>query len=444
MQQASERIGERKGYATAVRPLLLVVTAAVILRLGVAIYLGDSTPPGKDETSYSVLAMRVADGHGYSFERRWYPGFVPAGQPTAHWSFLYTGIVAGIYALLGEHPLYVRLLSAVASGVLLPLMLYRLARRVWPGRTNLALLTAGLGAVYAYFVLYGAMVQTEAFFIIAVLWSLERGQALLDAVQDGPGKPSGYVWIGVGLGASLGLATLLRQSILPWAAILFALLLLAGGRAGQIKRALASLLVAGLILAAFILPFSVRNYRAYGDFLLLNSNAGYAMYSAQHPLHGTSFQAFTAAPLPADLEPMPQNEAQWDRALMGRGLQFIAQDPGRYALLSLSRIADYFMFWPAGDTSLVNNVGRLLSFGLFLPAMLYGLWLSLPDWRRYRLLYAFMGFYSLMHILTWAMIRYRLPVDAVLLLFAALGIGELAGRANRTWMNDQLSAANDQ
>ena len=91
----------------------------------------------------------------------------------------------------------------------------------------------------------------------------------------------------------------------------------------------------------------------------------------------------------------------------------------------LSRVADYFMFWPAAETSLVNNAGRVLSFALFLPVMIYGLWLSRVDWRRYWLLYAFMLFYSAMHILTWAMIRYRLPVDAVLLLFAALGIADL-------------------
>jgi hypothetical protein len=318
----------------------------------------------------------------------------------------------------------VRLLSALISGVLMPWMLFRLGRRVWPERERLALLTAGLGAIYAYFVLYGAMVQTEAFFIITVLWSLERALALLDAYDTGESL-SRYLVIALGLGISLGLATLLRQSILPWAVVLFALLLWSGWKQKQLREAFMALLIAGLTLLAFILPFTVRNYLVYDDFLLLNSNAGYAMYSAQHPMHGISFQAFAAAPLPTDLEPMPQNEAEWDRALLARGVKFIAEEPGRYARLSLSRVVDYFMFWPSAETSGVNNLGRVLSFALFLPVMLYGLWLSRRDWRRYWLLYAFMLFYTLMHVLTWAMIRYRLPVDAVLLLFAALGIANL-------------------
>ena len=303
------------------RKLLLVAIlfTGVLLRVGVALYLGDSTPPGKDETSYSVLAMRLADGYGYSFPATGIPGFAAAGAPTSHWSFLYTGFAAGVYELFGDHPLAVRLLSALISGILMPWMLFRLGRRVWPEQGTLALLTAGLGAIYAYFVLYGAMVQTEAFFIITVLWSLERSLALLDAWENAETRRSAVHAIAVGLGISLGLATLLRQSILPWAAVSFVLLLGAGLEAeAALKRPLA-LFVAGLILMAFVVPFTIRNYVVYGDFLLLNSNAGYALYSAQHPLHGTSFEAFAAAPLPTDLEPMPQNEAEWDRALMARG-----------------------------------------------------------------------------------------------------------------------------
>ena len=185
-------------------------------------------------------------------------------------------------------------------------------------------------------------------------------------------------------------------------------------------------------------PIANRNHTFNADFMLLNSNAGYAMYSAQHPMHGTSFQAFAAAPLPEDLNPIPENEAQWDRALMARGFQFIIEDTGRYTLLSISRIADYFMFWPAPQTSLINNIGRVFSFALFLPLMIFGLWISSHQWRRYWFLYIFMLFYTSLHLLTWSMIRYRLPVDAVLLLFAALGLADLARRLQSARTQQQL------
>lgn len=410
---------------------IFIIALAILLRLGVALYLGNNTPPGKDEASYSLLGLRLAEGYGYSFAERHYPGFVEANTPTSHWSFLYTAFVAGIYTFAGFNPLVVRLISAVLGGIILPWMLYRLAHRVWPEREDLALLSAGLGAVYAYFILFSAQLMTETFYISAVLWSLERSLTLMALCVGGEQDRRRMMITALGLGISLGLATLFRQSILPWAIVSFTTLLMVGWKAGHFRQTFGSLFLAGLVLIAFILPFTIRNIVVYGDFMLLNSNAGYAMYSAQHPMHGASFQAFAAAPLPDDLNPRPDNEPQWDRALMQRGFQFILDEPGRYALLSLSRLADYFMFWPAAESSLVNNIGRVFSFALFLPFMIYGLWLSVSEWRRYWMLYLFMAFYTVLHLLTWSMIRYRLPVDAVLLLFVALAISNIAGHLQR-------------
>jgi hypothetical protein len=168
------------------------------------------------------------------------------------------------------------------------------------------------------------------------------------------------------------------------------------------------------------------------------------MYSAQHPMHGTVFREHSAAPLPEDLRGQGLDEPALDRALMQRGIGFILDEPGRYLLLSLSRVEDYFRFWPTADSSLLYNVGRVASFGLFLPFMIYGIVLAVRSTAAVRhrsstvfrrssvsLLLLFMGFYSLLHILTWAMIRYRLPVDAVALPFAALAIERMSDRASQ-------------
>jgi hypothetical protein len=209
------------------------------------------------------------------------------------------------------------------------------------------------------------------------------------------------------------------------------------------------LVFAGVVIVGCVLPFTVRNYVVYGDFLLLNSNAGYAMYSAQHPMHGTSFQEYAAAPLPDDLAGKGLNEAQWDKELIRRGIGFVLADPGRYLRLSLSRVPDYFEFWPTADSSRLFNAGRVLSIGIFMPLMLGGIYLTLArksaifNRKSAIFLVAFMAFYSVLHIFTWAMSRYRLPVDAVALPFASLAIVALGsfvarqvGRARRGRSHD--------
>jgi hypothetical protein len=426
------------------RPRLLVwlLILSVVLRVGVAFYMGDQVPPpvnAPDETSYSYLAERLATGYGYSFDRPWYPFGKPAGHQTAHWSFLYTAFVAGIYAVFGVHPLVARLVGAVLGGALLPWMVYRLASRLFPDNTRTWLLAAASGAIYAYFIIYAAMLMTETFFIIAVLFTLERALALAE-------RPDAKRAIALGLG--LGVAALLRQSILPWVVVLFGWLLWVAFRKEALRSTIAPLAISGLILMGMILPFTVRNYVVYHDFLLLNSNAGYAMYSAQHPLHGTRFQEYAAAPVPSSLQAQDLSEPELDRELLRLGIEQIVADPWRYVLLSLSRVRAYFVFWPTSESSVLYNVGRLVSFTLFLPFMLLGAGLSMrreaplrtrADWARFSttpvaMVLLFVSFYSLLHILTWAMTRYRLPVDAVMLVFAALAIDECVLRRVEGWL----------
>ena len=419
--------------------LILILVLAVLLRLGMALYLDDVLDaPEKltDQRSYHALGARLVSGHGFSFAENWYP-FTSADTPTAFWSFLYSLLVAGVYAVAGPHPLAMRLVQAIVGGMLLPWMVYRLAKALFsdPEARNghaaepVALVAALVAAVYPYFVLYAATLMTETLFISTLLWSLERGLALANRLRDKSALRS--LWPqGMTLGLSLGLATLLRQSILPWVPLMFLYLLWLGWRSGRLRATVVTLTVAGLILIAFIAPFTVRNYLVYDEFLLLNSNTGYAMYSAQHPMHGTNFREFDAAPLPDGMWGRP--EPEMDRELLRQGIQFILDDPGRYLLLSLSRVRAFFEFWPTPDTTLLHNIGRTGSFGLLLPFLLYGLVLAFrsPGFaKRNALIFLFAGFYTVLHLLTWAMVRYRLPVDAVLMPVAALAVVDLFQRA---------------
>jgi hypothetical protein len=200
------------------------------------------------------------------------------------------------------------------------------------------------------------------------------------------------------------------------------------------------------ILAVLILPWTIRNYVVFKWPVLLNTNAGYALYWANHPVHGSSFVPVFPDSGNTYRELIPENlrnrnEAEMDAALLRLALSHISADPLRYLQLSLSRSVEYFKFWPTSDSGAVSNLSRVFSFGLIVPFAALGIHAALRGWRtpgsfaagagapgsRTRaagvvLLLAFCVTYTLIHLLSWALVRYRLPVDSALIPFGALGV----------------------
>lgn len=354
--------------------------------------------------SYDHLARSILTGHGYQFDTSWYP-FTPAHTPTAHWSFLYPLYLAAVYTIFGYHPLVARLLQAVVAGVLLPWFAYRLSRRFFSRSAGIA--AAGLMAFYGYFIYHNAALMSETFYLVAILWAFDLAYGMVESGDDK------RWWL---LGLVLGAAVLLRQVYLFFIPVLLLWMAWAGRDSISWRRLV---MVAGLVTLC-IAPWSVRNYRHYQRFLLLNSNSGYAFYTANHPAHGERWDPNFVAPIPPDLA--GANEAELDRELMSRGIAFVVADPLRYLKLTLSRIPYHFRFWPTPGSRPISVFVRMTSFGLYLPFMLVGLVLSRREWRRYIPLYLFAIIFIAVHVLSWPGPRYRFPVDAVMMIFAGLAV----------------------
>ena len=436
------------------RWLIIIILVAIALRVAAAFYLGDTVGPMPgtyDQVSYDRLAQRFLEGYGFSFDELWWP-YTRPGEPTAHWSYLYTLYLAGVYSLVGYHPLIARLIQAVLVGALMPWLVYRIGSRHF-GR-QVGLVSSGIMACYAYFVYYAATLMTENFYITGILFVLELAGQLGKPGENQPAAGR----LGLLLGLALGVTVLLRQLFLLFIPVLFLWLLwrsylyqtkpseacliteknqaigsttfrdrgpLTHLRNLPVVRMMGILLTSTVILLLAIAPWTVRNYSVFDRFVLLNTNAGFAFFWANHPIHGQNFPANLPdwesyiELIPPEL--LPLNEAELDRALLSRAFDLIRDDPRRYLLLSISRFNDYFMFWPSAESGMISNISRVLSFGLLWPLMAYGL---ISHVRRsfssdVFILYLFIIVYTAIHLFSWALIRYRLPIDAVLIIFAS-------------------------
>jgi hypothetical protein len=422
-----------------------IIACGVAARVAWSLYLGDevtSLPGVFDQISYHTLALRVLDGHGFTFGTGWWPA-TQANEPTAHWSYLYVLLLGLIYTIAGPHAVVARVAQGVVVGILQPLLTYRIAARIFGHRVGLV--AAGVSAGYLYFVYYAGTLVTESLCIVTILWSLDAAMRLVESRTASAGVTASR-WLA--LGSAIAASALLRQVtlllapvVLGWVWWQFSGTTRSGGdRAGAPANArgirpAAGMAIVSAVLALAVVPWTARNYRAFHEFVPLNTNAGFAFFWGNHPIHGEWFVPILSSEtygslIPAELRGL--NEAQMDKALLRRGLGFIADDPRRYAALSASRVVEYIKFWPTAASGRMSNYARVLSFGLCLPFMLAGVVLSCRRPKsstgsarvdpRVWLLVSAAVVYSLVHILTWTLVRYRLPVDALLMPFGAVAM----------------------
>ena len=421
------------------RVLFVILAISVFLRVMAAMYLGNQVEllPGiHDQISYHTLSLRILDGHGMTFSEFWWPA-TKAGSQTAHWSYLYLGFLATMYKIFGANPLVPRLLQAIAVGILQPYLAFLLGRRIFGD--HVGLFSAALTAVYGYFIYYSAALMTEAFYIVAILLSLYLAILITDWIEENKSHPQFLAILkwGFFMGITLGIVVLLRQLFLLFVPFLFVWILWRAGR-----KSIGILGISGIILILLIIPFTIFNYSRFNRFVLLNTNAGFAFFWGNHPIYGTKFEPILPDEMGSYQELIPEelkglNEAALDQELLSRGIQFVVDDPVRYIQLSVSRIPPYINFWPSSESGLMSNLVRVGSFGLILPFILYGLYLSIihrkkPFFKQpLSLLYLYVLVYAGIHILTWTLIRYRLPIDAILVIFAGLALVDLLNRVPR-------------
>jgi hypothetical protein len=442
----------RRYTQTHKRWLYGILFFAVAIRIVSAVYQGDTVPdsPGiHDQISYDRLARRVAQGHGFSFSENHWPA-TPAGEPTAHWSYIYTLFIAAAYAVFGFHPLIARLIQSVLAGILHAWLACRIGDRIFGPPAGLA--AAGMTAAYIYFVHYGGALMTETFYFVAILWTFDATFRILDCARRQESRldqPFKCHRIAAELGVAIGFAVLLRQVF--WLFIPFLYFWLWRTALPFYRNSIKSsetaaphfirnaLAVSTITILAMIAPFTIYNYSRFRTFVLLNTNVGFAFYWGNHPIHGTDFKPIlsTEGSLYGKLIPREfrlLNEAEMDRALLKEGLRVVLTDPGRYLRLCATRTREYLKFWPSKESNAVSNICRVASFGLLLPFFLHGAWISAlqirkpkhPDQRAQILLvYAFVFIYSIIHIMTWTLIRYRLPVDLFLIIVAGRSVAGL-------------------
>lgn len=258
--------------------------------------------PLSDSFAYDVFARNLAAGQCFGWD---------ADSPTSFWpvgtSFMYS-LVYRVFdpATWGYGP--VAVLNLVL-GVLMVVLGMGVAHR-WFGR--LVGIAAGLMlAFWPTHVQFTTVIGSETIFTVLCLGGI------LAWPEPGERRMLARVVIA---GVLLALATYVRPTALLIPAVLAGSAWLRGL---SFPRAAAQAAVAAVVMAAIIAPWSVRNTRLFGQFVLVSTNGGSNLWMGNNPRTTGFYQ---------DRPPQPStmNEAQFDKELGRQAKAWIVEHPADF------------------------------------------------------------------------------------------------------------------
>jgi hypothetical protein len=383
-----------------------------------------------DTRYYWDLARTICEGTPY--EVMYY-------RDIPHFSLRTPGyplFLAGCQAIFGERALSVRLVQAVLGTVSVWLV-FQLTREVmkpspvrcgWTVPLGAALITA----VEPYTVMLSPLILSEAVFVPLMLISL-WGMAAIWRKPDSMSRWDGA--IGLGVGANLAAAVLVRPSWSLFAPLMLGIWIVSSlrdfklGRPGDLARRLRVSGVVSLAFAVVMGPWWFRNYEIYGRFVPTALWTGASLYDGLNPeADGGSDMSFLGDP-----EIWPLGEEDQDDELTRRALAFARAEPGRAAWLAVLKLGRYWRPWPDAEgfrstaLAVVSAAVTVPLFGL----IGLGAWTSRRDLRVLVLLAGPILYFCLLHLAFASSMRYRVPGEVPALGLAALGVGRIASRVGR-------------
>lgn len=421
------------------RFLTIILVAALLLRFAFILTVAPLFMPDSwDNLGYSRSLLER--GYYMSGEAGDLAGRTP-GYPL---------LIAFFLWLFGDRFAVALCLTQAAVEVLMIPLLYEVAAR-HRGRTAARAVAVLLG-FNPFFVYYGGLVLTEIPIIICtslLLWLLDRWR----------NEPR-IMW-GVLCGLFSGLAHLIKPFMLALLGVVVLYFLAISIRSVKRRIFVAPVLVAVAVCLLVIAPWGIRNHLVFGRPMLSSSMGGLVIYAGNNPLNRSggginhvdyrepdeALAMLAARPVLAAARragkisdeaffgEMARLELARNRLLFERALDWITENPGRFARLAVIkavRLWNPVPYAPEFRKPHLLAISALYMVPVLLLAIV-GLWGSRlhPPGPIFFAAFMIMGV-TLLHMVLIGSIRYREPVMPYVCLFAAFGLNDLARRFGRS------------
>jgi hypothetical protein len=421
----------------ALRSPATALAAALLLRLGFLYWAhqfgGDFFPVGQEAGN---IAWALARGDGFSSPLAGMQG------PTAWVAPVYPVLLALGFKLLSMNPYHVVIFGQVLNSIFSALTcwpIYLIAKKLFsPG--------IALASAWTW-----ALLPTAILFPLEWIWDQSLSALLLTALvcatlylsseppRATPQARRGFSWAAYGIGWAFALLTnpatgLMLPVFLAWLAW------------HHHKRGTAWAGPVGIALLTCVLgivPWTARNYAAFGELVPVKSNFGLEFWLGNNPdvkIIWTWWRS-PASDAAESAELHRLGEIPYMREKQSEALQFIAAHPGSFLDSSFDRFVDtWTALWDERADPWVNvlHAGALyVAFCIMLSLLAFlGLLLARrADALRTFPLSAALLLFPVTYYITHSAVRYRHPIDPVMSILAVYAVSyayaKLLGRPAR-------------
>jgi hypothetical protein len=198
----------------------------------------------------------------------------------------------------------------------------------------------------------------------------------------------------------------------------------------SLRRSLTILATALCLYAACLAPWWIRNATLFHSFVPMTTGAAMNLYLGNNPHNLTGGISWAADVDYAEAQRIlaTPDEVERQRTFSRLALDYIKAEPLTFVRNAVKKFVRFWNVVPNTaeyQTPLYAAV-TALSFG---PVLLLALFCAAWHWRQWRVLapiYLMIGYFTFVHVVTIASLRYRLPIEPLLIMLAAAPLGALA------------------
>jgi 4-amino-4-deoxy-L-arabinose transferase-like glycosyltransferase len=392
-----------------VRTAFRIFAIAFLIRLLAVMFLPQSAP---DTGTYHNIAINLLERGAFSLD-----GIMPTGR----FAPVYPAFLAASYKLFGTVFLPVRMIQVIIDSFTC-VLIYHIALMLFRrGRVGVI---SGLIASF-----HPSLIGSTTFVLTETLYAFLLTVSVLLLVKAAKSaKIRAYCLAG----AALGIATLCRPT-----SMLFPLFLLAGAVFPLRSRIrIAGVVALALTLLVVIMPWTVRNFIVFEEFIPVAIGGGGNLWIGSYIPWDGDFRYQDLSDKRKIEEGYSPLEA--DRRLWEEGIKNIKNNPAGYLKLCVKKFGRFWFGIPGSKEVLKGMavVLKLLYAGHFilLAFFVVGVKRAFSELNPgITILFLMIFYFTLTHVVLFAIPRYRIPIMPLVIVFSAVGISQ-SMRMRSAWL----------